>query len=133
MFFYQINVLNLKRYSQAAGSMLSSTVSSSIFSFMLTNDWTTSCTVVLMIIFASILVHVIRNVTMALNKVKLFFFVGQGFFSFIGAVIRLLDLLQNDFFESLVYYVFSRRLFQVAKIEYGLVSIFGLPEPFRLV
>ena len=38
--------------------MLSSTVSSSFFSNMLTNAWTTACTVVLMIIFSSIPVHV---------------------------------------------------------------------------
>ena len=32
------------------------------------------------------------------------FFVGQGSVSFIGEVIRLPNILQNDFFESLVYY-----------------------------
>ena len=68
MFFHQIRVLNLKKYLPAAVSMLSSTVSSSYFSSMLTNARTTACTVVLMIIFSSIPVHVNRNLTMALNK-----------------------------------------------------------------
>ena len=32
------------------------------------------------------------------------FFVNQSSVSFIGAVIRLLDILKNDFFESVVYH-----------------------------
>ena len=89
MFSHQISVLDLNRYLQAAGSMLSSTVSFSFFSSMLTNSWTTACTVVLMIIFSTS------------GQV---FFEGQSSVSFIGAVIRLLDSLQNDFFENVVYY-----------------------------
>ena len=53
VFFYQISVLDLKRHLQAAGSMLSSMVSS-FFPSMLTIAWTTACTVELMIIFSSI-------------------------------------------------------------------------------
>ena len=37
------------------------------------------------------------------------FFVGQGSASFIGAVIRFLDILYNGFLESPVYYRFSAR------------------------
>ena len=50
-----------------------------IFSSMLTIAWTTACTVVLMIIFSSIPVHVNRNVTMALNKVNYFLWVKVPF------------------------------------------------------
>ena len=59
---------------------------------------------------------------------------GRGSVSFIGAVIRPLDVLLNDLFWSIVYYQifgsggFSRML----KIEYGLVSIFNFPNPFGL-
>ena len=67
VFFYQIIVLDFKRYLQAAGFMLNS---SSFFSSMLTIAWKTACTVVLMIMFWSIHVHVSKNVTMALNKVN---------------------------------------------------------------
>ena len=41
-----------------------------VFSSMLTIACTTACTMVLMIIFSSIPVHVNRNVTMGLNKVS---------------------------------------------------------------
>ena len=109
--------------------MLSSTVSSSCFSSMLTIAWTTACTVVSMIIFSSIHVHVNRNVTMALNKVNCSLWVKVAF---------RLSAQSFDFWtfckmtSLIVSFIIGGfrlgRLFQVAKIEYDLISIFVLPK-----
>ena len=100
---------------------------------MLTIAQTTACTVVLMIIFPSIPVHVNRNVTMALNKVncslwfKVSFLLSAQSFDFwtFCKMTSLRVSLLSDFRLG--------RLFQVFKTEYDLLSRFGLTKPFRLV
>ena len=77
--------------------MLSSTVLTLLLlSTMLTNTWTTACTVVMAIIFSSIPVHLNRKVTMALKEDHLFF-VGQGSVAFYGSAFRHLAVSKKIF------------------------------------